>query len=399
MSFMELKGITKRFGDTVAVDALDLTVDRGEFLVLLGPSGCGKTTTLRMLAGLELQSEGRIILDDEDISDVLPERRDVAMVFQNLALYPHMSVWDNIAFYLQNAKVPKSQISERVRGVANMVEIGGLLHRHPGQLSGGQRQRVALARALVREPKLFLMDEPLAALDAKLRTTMRSEFKLLHRGLLEADRPGPGCFVYVTHDQEEALTLGTRVVVMNEGRVMQQDPPKRLYERPANRFTAGFIGSPPMNLIDGSIEERDERLQVDLGGLRVDLGPRTAWDLHGQRSVTWGIRPEEIRLVPPGPPSELDAESGQIRTVEFLGQNHLVILQVGPHQLKALVPASQDLQAGQHIGVCFPPERCHLFARDSGHRLTRDDLGDPADSTMPSAGDPGPLNAYTGEGP
>ncbi len=268
MAFLQLQQITKTFPGCNAVDHLDLDIEKGEFIVLLGPSGCGKTTTLRILAGLEIQTSGKVVLDNRDISDTPPERRDIAMVFQNLALYPHMSVYENIAFFLKNIHTEKSEIERRVHLAAQRVEIGDLLERKPNQLSGGQRQRVALARALVRSPKLFLLDEPLAALDAKLRASMRSEFKLLHRSLNEQDGCA-GTFIYVTHDQIEALTLGTRVAVIHKGKVVQFSPPKDLYHKPQNKFVASFVGSPEMNMIDGRLEEAGDEVFFVFRGLKI----------------------------------------------------------------------------------------------------------------------------------
>lgn len=368
MAFLELRNLRKTFGDTVAVDTLDLEVEDGEFLVLLGPSGCGKTTTLRMVAGLEVQSDGQIFINGNDVSDVPAENRDVAMVFQNLALYPHMSVYDNIAFNLRNRKVDGEEVDRRVREVAAKVEIAELLDRMPDQLSGGQRQRVALARAMVRGPKVFLLDEPLAALDAKLRVTMRSELKILHSRLVR-DPNSSGCFIYVTHDQEEALTLGTRVVVMNEGRIVQLDPPQRLYQEPAHRFVADFIGSPAMNLLDGTLELADDgqpwwragdlALPVDVEDGRV----------HAGRPATLGCRPESLQIVGSADagPHDLPCE---VITVEFLGQSRLALVDLGGHVLKVTGPANWDVADGQRAALRFPPDQVHVFD-DDGERLPR----------------------------
>src|SRR5919106_1318123 len=256
-----LDNVTKRFGDTTAVDDLDLEIKDGEFMVLVGPSGCGKTTALRMIAGLEAISEGEIRIGEKVVNDVPPKDRDIAMVFQNYALYPHMTVYDNMAFGLKLAKMPKAQIHQRVMEAAKILDIEHLLERKPKALSGGQRQRVAVGRAIVREPAAFLFDEPLSNLDAKLRVTTRAELKRLHQRLKTTT-------IYVTHDQEEAMTLGDRIVVMKDGKIQQADTSLVTYNQPTNRFVAGFIGMPPMNFFDGRIKLIDGRMWFEEGQLR-----------------------------------------------------------------------------------------------------------------------------------
>jgi len=375
MAFLELKGITKRFPGCLAVDHLDLDVEEGDFLVLLGPSGCGKTTTLRVIAGLEVQTGGKVILDGVDVSDVPPERRDMAMVFQNLALYPHMTVFDNIAFYLRNIRTPREKIQERVTQAARKVQIEELLGRYPDQLSGGQRQRVALARALVRSPKVFLLDEPLAALDAKLRASMRSEFKLLHRSLHREKNGVSGTFIYVTHDQVEALTLGTRIAVMNEGRLAQLASPHELYSNPYNLFTATFVGSPEMNLIHGDLRMSGERVEFCFRGLKLGAGERGAKALGMVKAeiapIVLGIRPESVQLASQHAPDALPA---QIVTIEPLGQNTLITMDVAGLVLTCLVGTDTVAKEGEVVGILLQPECMHFFDPQSGDNLLRGGL-------------------------
>lgn len=375
MAYLQLEGITKRFPGCVAVDNLDLDVEEGDFLVLLGPSGCGKTTTLRVIAGLEVQTEGKVILEGVDVSDVPPERRDMAMVFQNLALYPHMTVFENIAFYLRNIRTPKAEIQKRVPQVARKVKIEELLDRRPDQLSGGQRQRVALARALVRSPKVFLLDEPLAALDAKLRASMRSEFKLLHRSLVEEAGGISGTFVYVTHDQVEALTLGTRIAVMNEGRIVQIASPTDLYNKPKNLFTATFVGSPEMNLLEGALERSDGGVVFDFRGLSVEAGPKGDAALGRAQEETipviLGIRPESVQLASQETPGTLMAE---IITIEPLGQMNLVMLRLNNLMLTCLTGPDRPLIEGENVGIRFQPEAMHFFDPQTEENLLGEEL-------------------------
>lgn len=370
MSFLQLKKLTKNFPGCVAVDQLDLNVEKGEFIVLLGPSGCGKTTTLRILAGLEIQTSGQVILDDRDISDVPPENRDVAMVFQNLALYPHMSVFDNIAFFLKNIRTPKPEIEKRVIQAAHRVEIEELLHRKPNQLSGGQRQRVALARALVRSPKLFLLDEPLAALDAKLRSSMRSEFKLLHRSLNEQGDTS-GTFIYVTHDQIEALTLGTKVAVIHQGKVIQFSPPKKLYEQPNNLFVASFVGSPEMNLINGKIESKDNELYFYSNGFHYKVRGKGREILNRKliqnNSIVMGIRPESVLISSTNDSEVIPCE---ILTIEPFGQTNFLRLKANNEEtISSLVSPDLTIKEGEVVGVRFNQEAIHYFDMDTGENL------------------------------
>lgn len=370
MAFLKLDDISKQFPGCLAVDHLNLEVDEGEFLVLLGPSGCGKTTTLRIIAGLEVQTEGRVLLEGVDVSDVPPERRDMAMVFQNLALYPHMSVFENIAFYLRNIRTPNDEIQSRVTRAARRVQIEELLDRYPDQLSGGQRQRVALAKSLVRSPKVFLLDEPLASLDARLRTSMRSEFKLLHRSLVEEASGVSGTFIYVTHDQVEALTLGTRIAVMNEGRIVQIASPHDLYNKPSHIFTATFVGSPEMNLIEGKLQRSDSDALFSFRGLGVKTGVRGRTVLGRAREeampVILGIRPECIRLADPGTPEALSA---QVISIELLGQTTLIMFEVKGLTLICLASSDTPIREGEAVGICLQPELMHFFDPQTGKNL------------------------------
>ena len=369
MAFLELRAISKRYRESPAVDRLDLEIEQGEFVVLLGPSGCGKTTTLRIIAGLEIQSEGSVVLDGRDISDVPPDRRDMAMVFQNLALYPHMRVFDNIAFYLRNIHTSRAAVERMVHEACATVGIEELLQRFPHELSGGERQRVALARALVRQPKVFLLDEPLSALDAKLRWSMRSEIKLLYKRL-NNESGRRGTFVYVTHDQVEALRLGTRVVVMNNGRAVQIGSPDELYREPRNLFAATFVGSPAMNVIEGRIEKTIGGAEFRFGDYRVELPARAAQAIHipeaGSMPAALGIRPDALRLISSPATTALP---GTVISVELMGQSHLVTAEVGDYRLACLVDGRSVVEEGAVIGLELPLDAIHLFDSTTGDAL------------------------------
>ena len=348
MAQVELRSISKRWGGFVAVHDLDLTIADREFLVLLGPSGCGKTTTMRMIAGLEDATEGDILIDGKRVNDLDPKDRDVAMVFQSYALYPNMNVFENIRFPLKVRGIDPATHHDKVMKAAAMVELTDFLHRRPAELSGGQRQRVALARAIVRKPNVFLMDEPLSNLDAKLRVSTRAQIKNLSHELQVTT-------VYVTHDQIEAMTLADRVVVMNKGIVQQVGSPTEIYDRPANTFVAGFIGSPAMNLIEGTLSGGTfEAPHVRVSGLQGPDGP-----------VTLGFRAEDAQVAP---------EGGQIRapiySLELLGDATMVTVRVGAALVSVKAPKDFRAAIGQPFGATIPASAFHLFDARSGARLT-----------------------------
>ncbi|PYO84549.1 MAG: glycerol-3-phosphate ABC transporter ATP-binding protein [Gemmatimonadetes bacterium] len=363
MASVTLSGIRKIYQDAgrtrVAVADLDLAVNDGEFVVLVGPSGCGKSTTLRMVAGLETISAGELRIGDRVVNDVPARDRNVAMVFQNYALYPHMSVFDNMAFSLKLRRVPGPEIAARVGEAARILRIEPLLEQRPRQLSGGEQQRVALGRAIVRQPAVFLFDEPLSNLDAKLRVQMRREIARLHHAL-------GATMLYVTHDQAEAMTLGDRVVVMRDGHVQQVDAPLAVYREPRNTFVAGFIGSPPMNLLAGEV--------VDDGGLRfvakggaLALPLPGAWKaaLGGPRPVILGVRPEDVSLAALG----MTGVPARVDLVEPLGQELLIYASAGGQELTARVAPGVRAEVGLDVLLGFDPEQLHAFDPDSGERL------------------------------
>ncbi|SEM95575.1 carbohydrate ABC transporter ATP-binding protein, CUT1 family [Pseudorhodobacter antarcticus] len=348
MAEIQLRNLSKRWGSFVGVQDFNLTIRDREFLVLLGPSGCGKTTTMRMIAGLEDASGGDIIIDGKRVNDLDPKDRDVAMVFQSYALYPNMNVYENIRFPLKVRKVPEGEHDARVRRASAMVELDDFLHRKPGELSGGQRQRVALARAVVREPNLFLMDEPLSNLDAKLRVSTRAQIKNLSHTLKTTT-------IYVTHDQIEAMTLADRVVVMNKGVVQQVGTPTEIYDRPANTFVASFIGTPAMNLLDGVMAGGTfTGKNVVISGLDGADGP-----------VTLGFRAEDASLCAEG-----DAQlSAPIYALELLGDATMFSIKAGPALVS--VKAAKDFRAeiGDMVYATIPAAICHLFDAKTGERI------------------------------
>ena len=366
MATVTFDHVYKRYGEVTAVNDLSLGINDGEFMVLVGPSGCGKTTSLRMIAGLEEISEGTLRIGDRVVNDVAPKDRDIAMVFQSYALYPHMSVRDNMAFGLKLRKVAKADIEKRVAEAAGILSLEKLLDRKPKELSGGQRQRVALGRAIVREPAVFLMDEPLSNLDAKLRVQTRAEIARLHQRLGTTT-------VYVTHDQVEAMTMGTRIAVMNEGLLQQVGTPQVLYDTPINRFVAGFIGSPSMNFVDVAMESSGDGARlVGGGGFSASVPGRLkeAVGAAGGRKLIAGFRPEHLELGDAGP----DAISfpGKADVVEYLGNEELLHVSAANQDIVAIVDADNRVKPGDDLKLLLPLGKLHLFDAESGASLTFD---------------------------
>ena len=347
MASIKLNQLSKKWGDFIGVSALSLDIADGEFLVLLGPSGCGKTTTMRMIAGLEEITSGDIWIGERRVNDLEPKDRDIAMVFQGYGLYPSMTVYENIRFPLKVRRVPEAEQNSRVMRAAAMVELGDFLHRRPSELSGGQRQRVALARAIVREPTVFLMDEPLSNLDAKLRVSTRARIKNLHHELRTTT-------IYVTHDQIEAMTLADRVVVMNEGLVQQVGTPIEIYDRPANIFVAGFIGSPAMNLVPGVISNGLFKAK----GITL-VAPKTLSD----GPITLGFRAEDAQI-------SGDGMSGALYSLELLGDSSMVTMDCGDTHVVVKVAKEYRASIGQNISASLEPTRCQWFDAQTGSRIS-----------------------------
>ncbi|RTI00986.1 glycerol-3-phosphate ABC transporter ATP-binding protein [Thermus scotoductus] len=372
MAKVRLEHVWKRFGKVVAVKDFNLETEDGEFVVFVGPSGCGKTTTLRMIAGLEEISEGRIYIGDRLVNDVPPKDRDIAMVFQNYALYPHMNVYENMAFGLRLRRYPKDEIDRRVKEAARILKIEHLLNRKPRELSGGQRQRVAMGRAIVREPKVFLMDEPLSNLDAKLRVEMRAEIAKLQRRLGVTT-------IYVTHDQVEAMTLGHRIVVMKDGEIQQVDTPLNLYDFPANRFVAGFIGSPSMNFIRAQVEAQGEKVYLVAPGFRVRTNPVLAQAVrpYAGKEVWMGIRPEHLGLKGyTAIPEEENVLRGEVEVAEPLGAETEIHVSVDGTVLVAKVDGHAPVKPGDRVELLADISRLHAFDVESdqtiGHAQERE---------------------------
>ncbi len=357
MASVTYKDVWKRFGEVVALENINIEIDDKEFLVLVGPSGCGKTTALRCLAGLEDITEGQVKIDDQVVNDVAPKDRDIAMVFQSYALYPHMSVYDNMAFGLKLRKVPKEEIRKRVNDAAEILGIEGLLNRKPRELSGGQRQRVAVGRAIVREPKVFLFDEPLSNLDAKLRVQTRAQISKLHQRLQTT-------FIYVTHDQTEAMTMATRIAVLNKGILQQLDTPQQLYDYPENLFVAGFIGSPAMNFFNGKMVKEGDDLFVDLGSFKVKV-PKNRHETYQHlvdQEIIFGIRPEDIHNPEYAPPSIIaEPVDVKVDVTELMGNEIFLYLMHGDHSFVARVDPRTRVEMGDEIRVSFNMDNMHIF--------------------------------------
>ncbi len=355
MARVTIRGVAKRFGSTKVIHGVDIDIDDGQFAVLVGPSGCGKTTLLRMIAGLEEITEGEILIGERVVNRVQPKERDIAMVFQNYALYPHMTVRDNMSFALRLAHADRREIDERVKRAAEILGLGSLLDRYPRQLSGGQRQRVAMGRAIVRNPQVFLFDEPLSNLDAKLRVQMRTEIKELHQRLKTTS-------IYVTHDQIEAMTMADKIVVMRDGIVEQIGGPLELYDRPANTFVAGFIGSPAMNMLPGVARVKDGALQVEFADASTLPLPRGTATRDGQQ-VMYGIRPEHFAV------NSGAGVKAEVVVVEPTGADTQLYCKYLDREITATVRDRTDCRPGDRITLAPDLARAHLFDAASGQRL------------------------------
>jgi multiple sugar transport system ATP-binding protein len=365
MSGVRLDNVSKVFGDVRAVDRLRLDIEPGEFVSILGPSGCGKTTLLRMLAGLERPSEGRISIGDRVVNDVSPADRNIAMVFQSYALYPHMSVGSNIEYPLKKRRVPKHERKQRVEQAAELLQLEALLDRKPRELSGGQQQRVALGRALVRDPEVFLMDEPLSNLDAKLRSHMRAELIELHRRIGRT-------MIYVTHDQLEAMTMSNRIAVMHEGRLQQFASPEEIYARPANDFVAGFIGMPPMNLIDGTLSRKESAAIFRKDGWKLELGQDASRDTGSEQSVRIGFRPEHLLLTDSG-------DEARVTVVEPTGHELIVVFDLHGNRIVGRLDPELRLKPDDVVRVAPRRDRIHVFAAADGMRVGNFTTGGPTE--------------------
>ncbi|MBN2555395.1 MAG: sn-glycerol-3-phosphate ABC transporter ATP-binding protein UgpC [Anaerolineales bacterium] len=367
MASVTYNNVTKRFGEVVAVNDMNIEIQDKEFLVLVGPSGCGKTTALRLLAGLEEITEGEIFIGDRVVNDVAPKDRDIAMVFQSYALYPHMSVFDNMAFGLKLRKTSKDEIKRRVQEAAEILGIEMLLDRKPRQLSGGQRQRVAVGRAIVREPKVFLFDEPLSNLDAKLRVQTRAEISKLHHRLQTT-------FIYVTHDQVEAMTMATRIAVMRAGVIQQLDTPQKLYDQPTNVFVAGFIGSPAMNFFNARLERADGKLAVKTKDYTIGIPEERApiYANHIGKDVIFGIRPDDIHD-PAFAPSSILAEpvDTKVNVTELMGNEIFVYMQTGDTEFVGRIDPRSKIKVGDTPQMVFNMGNMHLFETEGDQLAIR----------------------------
>ncbi len=368
MANVSLKHVYKIYdGDVVAVSDFNLEIDDKEFIILVGPSGCGKSTTLRMIAGLEDISKGELYIGDKLCNDVTPKDRDIAMVFQNYALYPHMSVYDNMAFGLKLRKMPKEEIKTRVEEAARILGIEQYLDRKPKALSGGQRQRVALGRAIVRDPKVFLLDEPLSNLDAKLRAQMRTEISKLYQRLGTT-------FIYVTHDQTEAMTMGTRIVVMKDGFIQQVDTPQNLYDKPCNEFVAGFIGSPQMNFVDATVVKgsKGNALKFDKYEISLPADKAKALDAYVGKEVVLGIRPEHVHDEPDFL-DKCDADTiitANVDVTELMGAEIYLYLNINGAPVTARVDPASKAKPGDNIKIAFDLKKIHVFDKETEQTIT-----------------------------
>ena len=364
MAGIRLEHIKKTYGKGICViEDLNLTIADREFVVLVGPSGCGKSTTLRMIAGLESITGGDLYIGDRRVNDIAPKDRDIAMVFQNYALYPHMSVYKNSAFGMELRHVPKEEIKKKVLWAAKILNLEPYLDRRPKALSGGQRQRVALGRAMVRNPSVFLLDEPLSNLDAKLRTEMRSQITRLHQQLQTT-------FVYVTHDQIEAMTMGDRICVMKDGQIQQYDTPQTLYDRPCNMFVAGFIGSPQMNFIHARVHQSDDGSFLCFGNWKTRVPPEkieaAALAAYEGQDICMGVRAEDVHLADPETPYSITAH---IDLAEMMGNEIYLYITAFDQQLVARVPARTPVHTGDHVHICIDAHNMHLFDLQTGLRI------------------------------
>ncbi|MGR3515050.1 MAG: ABC transporter ATP-binding protein [Paracoccaceae bacterium] len=362
MPAIHLDNLVKRYGEVEVLHGIELEMGDNEFTVLVGPSGCGKSTTLRMIAGLESVSDGEIWVGGEPVSHLEPKERDLAMVFQDYALYPHMNVAQNISFALRLAKRPKAEIDKKVREVADMVGLTDFLHRKPGALSGGQRQRVAMARALAKDSGIFLFDEPLSNLDAKLRGQMRAELAMMSQRVEKN-------MIYVTHDQIEAMTLADRIVVMHGGYIQQQGTPEELFKRPINKFVAGFLGSPPMNFLNGEIEERDGEMYILGEGFALQIEDEAAEKAraHNHKLVTLGIRPSDLRSDPDAPAHKV--LSLDVTVSEYVGAQSVLLCKCGTETVMVELASETPVGLGQTLKFAVNPNGVHLFDRETENAL------------------------------
>lgn len=366
MANVILRNLTKKINGNVIVNGINLEIPDREFCVLVGPSGCGKTTSLRMIAGLEEITSGEVWIGNRMVNSIPPKDRDIAMVFQNYALYPHMTAYENMAFGLKLRKYPKKEIDGRVREAAEILNLSHLLERTPKELSGGQRQRVAVGRAIVRKPKVFLFDEPLSNLDAKLRVQMRTEISKLHDRLQTT-------MIYVTHDQVEAMTMGDRICVMKDGLIMQVDKPLSIYNRPVNKFVASFIGSPPMNFMDVTVSQRTGHLWLDEGKFSLQVLPsmEPAVAPHVGKTLTLGIRPEDIydRMYSGNTNSAGHTAVSTVEVVEPMGSEVLLYMNTGKNTLIARMEPQSEAKVNQEIELVFNMEKVHLFEKETLERI------------------------------